>query len=135
MRILITASLLVIGTVFANDVDFFAPRTAPFDDLDSIKWNGTVKSTGRPFVAYMASVEDASLFSIALPPGGCQTRHNTSVAAEMFDCQAATNAGFFSFGGSCVGNSIVDSKVIAWESPGNPAFGLLPNNTVVVGYV
>jgi hypothetical protein len=71
MRILISTSLLVIGTVFGNDVDFFAPRTAPFDDLDSIKWNGTVKSTGRNFVAYMASVEDASLFSIALPPGGC----------------------------------------------------------------
>lgn len=53
----------------------------------------------------------------------------------MFDCQAATNAGFFSFKGSCVGNSIVDGKVIAWDNSGNPAFGLLPNNTVVVGYV
>ena len=71
MKILITASLLIIGTVFANDVDLFAPRTAPFDNLDALKWNGTVKSTGRSFVAYMASVEDASLFSIALPPGGC----------------------------------------------------------------
>jgi exopolysaccharide biosynthesis protein len=53
----------------------------------------------------------------------------------MFDCQAATNAGFFSFSGSCVGNSIVDGNVVAWDTPGNPAFGVLANNTVVVGYV
>ncbi len=83
----------------------------------------------------MASVEDASLFSIALPEGGCKTRHNTSYTAKLFDCQAATNAGFFSFSGSCVGNSIVDGKVIAWTNPGNPAFGVLSNNTAIVGYV
>ncbi len=72
MRILsISASLLIIGTVVANDVDLFQPRSAPFDDLDAVRWNGTVKSTGRSFTAYMASVEDASLFLIALPPGGC----------------------------------------------------------------
>ena len=88
MRILISAaSLLIIGNVvMANDVDLFPPRSAPFDDLDAIRWNGTVKSTVRNFVAYMASVEDPSLFSIELPPGGCQTRHNTSVAAKMFNC-------------------------------------------------
>ncbi|TNV76530.1 hypothetical protein FGO68_gene16467 [Halteria grandinella] len=83
----------------------------------------------------MAITQDADLFSFELPNNGCYTRHNASVSARMFDCQVATNAGFFSFGGGCVGDVIVNKKVVSWSGEAKAAFGILPNKTTLVGYV
>jgi hypothetical protein len=71
MRGILASACLFVAGIMTSDIDFIEPREAPYKDLDSIKWTGQVKSTGRNFTAYMASVEDASLFSIALPEGGC----------------------------------------------------------------
>jgi exopolysaccharide biosynthesis protein len=83
----------------------------------------------------MAITQDADLFSFELPNNGCYTRHNTSVSARMFGCQAATNAGFFSFKGGCVGDVVINNTVVSWSGEQRAGFGLLPNKTTLVGYV
>jgi hypothetical protein len=59
-------------TVHASDVDVqpFAadPSRQPFLAVKS--WNGTVKSTGRPYSVYTAIVQDPSYMSIELPATG-----------------------------------------------------------------
>lgn len=135
-----TAALITVGTLLgstlaANDYELIPFRSAPFQPLKTKSWSSVVKSTGRNYTAYMGIVEDASLFEFALPPGGCFTRHNTSTTAEMFGCQMATNGGFFSFSGGCVGDVVINNTVVSWDSSDKAAFGILPDGKTLVGYV
>ncbi len=54
----------------------------------------------------------------------------------MFGCQAATNAGFFNFSGSCTANTIIDGQIVTWEKPDRVNFGVIAENrTTIIGYV
>ena len=54
----------------------------------------------------------------------------------MFGCQAATNAGYFNFSGSCTANTIIDGQVLTWEKPNRVNFAIIPENrTTLIGYI
>jgi hypothetical protein len=54
----------------------------------------------------------------------------------MFNCEALTNGGFFSFNGACVGNMILDGKIELWDYPNRAIFGVIEGERkTAIGYV
>jgi exopolysaccharide biosynthesis protein len=126
----------LLGACAVDDFDVIKWKDGPYKPLDTLKWSGKVASTGRTYTAYMATTSDNSLFSFTLPENGCKVRNFPSDQAKIFNCQAMTNAGFFSFKGACTANMIIDGKVELWENPNRTNFGVIEGErTTVVGYV
>lgn len=110
-------------------------RSSPFTPLQMLTWNGTAPKTGRPYTGHYAIIQDQSLFRFELPTNGCVTRTNVTVSSKEFGCEAATNGGFFSFSGACEGNTVINSTVVTWNDENRTVFGVLPNQTTVIGYI
>lgn len=98
---------------------------------------GVYASTSRPYTAVAAVTATWESFSFALPNNGCQDHRNvsgfffvsfggssSSVASETFDCDFATNAGFFAFTPpACVGNIVAMGDQVQLPATGNVNFG------------
>lgn len=84
----------------------------------------------------MALINDLSKFAFALPPNGCVNHTNVSVAAQLLNCQWATNGGFFTFTPpACEGNIIIDGQPVELQPSANINFGVTRNNSTVVGFL
>ena len=126
----------ILSTGYAQDSYVILPwRTSPFQPLKMYTWNGTAPKTGRNYTGHYGIIQDQSLFRFELPSGGCVNRTNVTVSSKMFGCEVATNGGFFSFSGSCEGNTVINSTVVTWTNQNRSVFGVLPNKTTVVGYI
>jgi N-acetylglucosamine-1-phosphodiester alpha-N-acetylglucosaminidase len=82
-------------------------------------------------------VQDASLFSIELPPNGCADHRAVSAVVDLFNCQLATNGGFFGFTPPvCEYNLITPSAVVQYPDAGTVNMGLSSDfQQVIIGYV
>lgn len=108
----------------------------PFAPLAARSWNGTARSTGRRYTAYAVTQEDYSLFSFQLPPNGCSKHTAPSKSAPLFGCTYATNAGFFAFDPpACVGDTVLDGKIVQWQAPQAALFGVTQDGQAVLGYI
>jgi len=88
--------------------------------------------------AYFASITgvNSSTFGIGLPVGGCGNRATTSATANENHCKYATNAGFFTNDGDCLGNLVVNNKVVQTSPHLNANFGLRKSDgAFVLGYI
>lgn len=96
----------------------------------------TVKSTGTRFNWYSAVLDDLSRFSVQLPAAGCAVLQQTTVTSLASKCAVATNAGYFQFKPAptfCLGEIVINSKVVQWSGDGNPLFAVTSNKTTVIG--
>ena len=84
------------------------------------------------------------MFSIQQPVGGgCDVDATSTVSesASQNGCYIATNAGFFnphtdkSGYGTCLGNIVINSKVIKKTGIQNANFGIRQDGTIVIGYL
>jgi hypothetical protein len=81
---------------------------------------------------------DASLFSVELPPNGCQEHRAVSTVVAELGCELATNGGFFQFTPpACQFNLIADNAVKLWTTDLNfVALGISQaRKRTTVGYV
>ena len=93
-----------------------------------------VQSTGTLFAWYVATLDDLSRFSLALPPAQCATRATTTATANVHNCTVASNAGYFQFSAKptfCVGNLVIASQVPQWESDALPMLAVTANSTLL----
>ncbi len=72
-----------------------------------------------------------------LPPtGGCPGLKTVEESARDYNCDVATNAGFFNPDtGDCYGNLVSDGKIIQLQGTENVNFGIRMDGSVVVGYL
>lgn len=114
----------------ATDYDTISYGESPVDGTDNkLEWRqvtGTYASTGRPYSAFFATF-DPSFFSFLPPtPAGCTGLIQPSVSSgpSNYDCDYATNAGFFTWDPStnnntnCIGNLIGDGNVYQLPTDG-----------------
>ncbi|EGD83604.1 hypothetical protein PTSG_04212 [Salpingoeca rosetta] len=119
-----------------TDVDQLPWPNATSQPLNVKKLTGHYNSTGRPYTAYLAILNNLSKFHFGLVPDGCKQHTTTQDSAQKLDCVYATNGGFFAFTPpACEGNIIIDSKTIQLPATGNCVFGLTENKRTVVGFV
>jgi hypothetical protein len=81
---------------------------------------------------------DASLFSVELPPNGCQEHRAVSTVVAELGCELATNGGFFQFTPpACQFNLIADNDVKLWTTDLNfVALGISQaRKRTTVGYI
>lgn len=132
----------------------------PSGGLTVVSFNGTVPSTGRRFTAHMATLRDPARFSVEVASNGCTQHRKTSVTAAEFNCEYATNAGFFGYPvvsagqlaehdaqvthvaslvrlqGGCIGNLIINSTAKQLANTNRANFGLsLDTHTIVTGII
>ena len=96
----------------------------------------TVKSTGTRFSWYVASLDDFTRYSQALPGGTCAQRATTTATAREHGCTVASNSGYFKFSPSptfCSGNLVVEGAVPQWLSDDLPMLAVTSNRTTLLG--
>lgn len=79
-------------------------------------------------------------FSVIEPggPGGCSKNRRTKVTAtaQVHNCIAAGNAGYFNVNnGACIGNIITNGVRVQTPGTHNVNFGIRRDGTIVVGYL
>lgn len=120
----------------ADDVVIVPWPTAPSTKLNATSWSGVVPSTGTKYTAHVGIQAAASLFSIELGADGCATHRNTSVTAREFNCELATNGGFFAFTPpACEGNLIINSSVVQYPGLDRVNVAVMANGSTAMGYV
>jgi exopolysaccharide biosynthesis protein len=94
----------------------------------------TVISTGTRFNFYSATLDDVSRFSVQLPAAGCTVLQTTTITARANACAVAANAGFFQFSPNptyCLGEVVVNGKIIEWANDGSPLVAFTHNATII----
>lgn len=120
------------------DVYQFSPSTS--SELTWYQRSGIIHSTGRLFVSHVA-LFNPNYFSFYPPTmDGCTDYTHTSASSNStWNCDYATNGGFFTFdttvANRCIGNLVSDEKV--WQTGGNSNanLGITVANEVVLGYL
>lgn len=135
--LLLSAWCVAAASADSDDVEITPFRSAPFADLNATSYSGIVHSTGRRYTAHLGVVQDAARFTIELPPNGCAVRHNVSEGAALYNCELATNGGFFAFTPpACLNNLVINSSVLQY--PGSDAVNMavsLETKRVIIGYI
>ena len=99
---------------------------------------GRVNSTGTRFNWYAARLDNLSLFQVALPAAGCAAKATTTSTANLHNCQAAFNLGYFDNTSIdppsyCLGEIVVNSSVVLWQGDGAPLLAVTSRNTTLIG--
>jgi len=99
----------------------------------NISWTGfTYRFTGH----LLSLANPIDHWSVLPPTGGCGHRVTTTDTAAANGCQWATNGGFFDMDtGECIGNLISNGQAIQLPAPQNSNFGVLKNNSFIIGYL
>jgi len=102
---------------WTDDVVALPFPPGPYAPLNATSWSGIVHSTGRSYTGHLGVSHDASLFSVELPPNGCQEHRAVSTVVAELGCELATNGGFFQFTPpACQFNLIADNDVKLWTT-------------------
>lgn len=132
---MITAALLLAYAFAASasyvEIPWPIPSKSP---LNITLGYGTVTSTGTRFNWYSATLDDIARFSVQLPAAGCATLQSTTTTARANNCAVGSNAGFFQFSPKptyCLGEVVVDSKIIEWANDGSPLVAVTRNSTII----
>lgn len=105
---------------------------------------GTISSTGRPFSAYYAVFDPAFFAFKSAAIGHCPELVKTSASADTYDCEYATNGGFFTWdisesGSLCIGNLVSDGEQLQLPTDGSGTsranFGITTTGTIVLGFL
>lgn len=124
--------------------DYDTYEFTPGDESQLIWYesSGTILSTGRPFVAHTAIFHPSFLSFYPPIKSGCFEYWKTSKSSsENYDCEYATNGGFFVMGAKqhddnlCIGNLVGDGTVYVYDGMDYCNFGITADNRVVMGYL
>jgi len=123
----------------AAPLDFFpmSPLLGPTPNTTSKFINTTWPGFNYTFTGHLLRLTNPiGHFHILPPSGGCGHPETTSANAAASGCIAASNGGFFDMStGACIGNIITNGTVIELPATQNSNFGILKNNTFVLGYL
>ncbi len=130
---MIRGLVLLVSAASAAIVEIPWPRpsTSP---LNVTMGYATVVSTGTRFNWYSATLDDVSRFSVQLPSTGCAALQTTTTTARANDCAVGANAGFFQFSPKptyCLGEVVIDGKIIEWANDGSPLVAFSRNSTII----
>ena len=123
--------LLAVAQAAVVEIPWPTPSTTP---LNISMGYATVVSTGTRFNWYSATLDDVSRFSVQLPAAGCAVLQSTTATARANDCAVGSNAGFFQFSPKptyCLGEVVVDGKIIEWANDGSPLVAVTRNSTII----
>lgn len=135
---------LNIGPVAADFDTYTYEKGAASSNLFWAHTSGNIASTGRPYSAYYA-IFDPDYFAFkSAAPGTCPELVETSKSAQSYDCEYATNGGFFTWnmpesGSLCIGNMVSDGQVLQMPTDGSGTtranFGVTGDGKIILGFL
>lgn len=141
---IVQPTLQNLKTTAPLDYDTFGFAPSKFNNLSWYQTTGYYNSTGQRYSAFVA-VFSPTFFAFYPPKdSGCVELVKPSESSVHFDCEYATNGGFFTWnmpesGSLCIGDLISDSFI--WQAPidgsgtGRANFGVTSLNTIVTGFI
>lgn len=133
--LLLAAAALLLPCAAADLITLPWP-TPSKQSLNLTMGYATIKSTGTRLNWYVASLDDLSRYSQALPSSTCATRATTTASALEHGCTVASNSGYFQFAPKptyCTGNLVVAGAVPQWQSDALPMLAVTSNRTTLLG--